>query len=84
MRDPLFNWTGSFPYDLLSRLNITPDSTIQEINEAGYDLLASGTLEEQDAWNELRLVKRRLLIDFFLYQLNDDQWPLLPDLTENE
>lgn len=83
MRDSLFNWKGPFPYDLLSRLNITPDSSIPEINDAGFDVLADGTAEERDAWDELRLARRRLFIDFFLYQLDDDQWPQLPDQTEN-
>jgi hypothetical protein len=84
MQDSLFNWKGPFPYDLLSRLNITPDSTLHEIKEVGFDVQAEGTPEELDAWNELRLVRRRLFIDFFLYQLNGDQWPDLPDEAENE
>jgi hypothetical protein len=84
MKDLLFNWEGSFPYDLLSRSNITPNSTIQEINEAGFDLIASGTVQEQDAWHELRLVKRRLLIDFFLYQMVEDQWPGIIEEAESE
>jgi hypothetical protein len=84
MQDPLFTWPGPFPYDLLAKFNITPNSTIQEINDAGFDMIAAGTLEEQDAWSELRLLKRRLLVDFFRYQIEDNQWPDLLDTEDTK
>ncbi len=76
MRDPLFKWDGPFPYDVLAKVGITPNSTMQQINDAGFDLMSKEMrLEERTAWDELRLVKRRLVVDFFLYQMDEAEWP---------
>ena len=74
MRDPLFQWDGPFPYDVLAPVGITPASTMQQVNDAGFDLMAQRmTPEARAAWDELRLAKRRLVVDFFLYQLDEEE-----------
>ncbi|HSS52637.1 MAG TPA: hypothetical protein VLX28_27150 [Thermoanaerobaculia bacterium] len=68
-KDPLLRWSGRFPYEVLAGAGVTPDSTIREILDASFDLMAQGrmTAETRQAWDELRLPSRRLVVDFFLY-----------------
>ena len=74
MKDPLFQWDGPFPYDVLETVGITPDSTMQQVNDASFDLMDQGmTPEARAAWDELRLVRRRLAVDFFLYRLDEEE-----------
>ena len=75
MKDPLFKWDGPFPYEVLASVGIAPTSTMQQINDASFDLMAKGmSQEERTAWDELRLVKKRLVVDFFLYQSDEILW----------
>ena len=57
------------PYSVLARVGIVPDSTLQVIQDASYALMAQGDTNDawREAWDELRIVPRRLIIDFFLY-----------------
>jgi len=74
MKDPLFQWDGPFPYDVLATVGVTPDSTMQQVNDASFDLMAQGmTPKVRAAWDELRLVRRRLVVDFFLYRLDEEE-----------
>lgn len=70
-KDPLLNWPGGFPYDVLHEVSITPDSTMSEVLDASFELMAQGAMTEQAraAWDELRFVDRRQVVDFFLYQM---------------
>jgi len=72
IRDPLTRWHGVFPYDALASAGITPMSTQTEVLDASYDLMAKGlmTPEVRRAWDELRLLPKRLLVDLFLYPLD--------------
>ena len=75
MKDPLLRWDGPFPYEALANVGITPTSTMQQINNAGFDLIAQGmSQEERAAWDELRLIRKRLSVDFFLYQSDKVPW----------
>jgi hypothetical protein len=71
-KDPLLRWSGHHPYDVLANAGITPDSTLREILDVSFDLMAQGlmTAEARQAWDELRLVSRRLVVDFFLYPVD--------------
>lgn len=71
-KDPLLRWSGPFPYEALALAGITPDSTQRHILDASFDLMAEGlmTPERRQAWDELRLVSRRLVVDFFLYPVD--------------
>jgi hypothetical protein len=70
-RDPLTTWKDGFPYDILAKTGITPDSDSTAVLNASFDLMAKGLLtgEVQDAWDILRSADRRLFVDFFLYSM---------------
>lgn len=86
IKDPHLPWHGEFPYDRLNaalaragRPPLGPDSTAREIRDAYFDLMAAGRPAGKDraAWDDLRLLERRLLVDFFLYEvpaLTDDSF----------
>ncbi len=74
----------------IGRPRIGPSSSIQEINEALFDLMEDGRVlrEDREAWDQLRHVEQRLAFDFCMYQVavEDDQllesalWDLDPPL----
>ena len=68
--DPLFSWDGIYPYDALEHVNVTPLSSMKEIKNASFVLMANGGMStlERVAWDNLRVVDKRLMIDFFQYQ----------------
>jgi len=72
LRDPLTRWSGRFPYDVLAPAGITPESTLQEVRDVSFELMAAGrmTAEVRRAWDELRSLPRRLLVDFLLYPVD--------------
>lgn len=72
LKDPLTKWNGLFPYDALAPVGITPNSSIKEVTDASFELMAQGlmTPEVRAAWDELRIKQRRLIVDFFLYQFD--------------
>ena len=71
-KDPLTRWSGPFPYDVLKDVGITPESSLPEVLDALYALMERGAVDEETrrAWDELRLLPRRLRVDFFLYELD--------------
>ncbi len=72
LKDPLLRWRGLFPYDALAPAGVTPDSPMAEILDASFDLMAQGAMthDARQAWDELRSVSRRLVVDFFLYPID--------------
>ena len=77
-RDLHMPWPGEFPYDLLNRRlrtsgfeEVGPESSAKAIGDAFFDLMTVGrpSQEERLAWDHLRLQEKRLLVDFFLYQV---------------
>jgi hypothetical protein len=108
-KDADLPWPGEFPYDRLNRTlqdagwpGLYPSSTGQRVSEAMFDLMTKGPVSREDrlAWDELRLLERRLLLDFLMYTFGcagDDLWSdrlwdlpmplLMPDfrrLADNE
>lgn len=72
LKDPSTIWEGPFPYDALVGVGITPESTMPEILDASFDLMANGqmTPEVRLVWDDLRIADRRMIVDFFLYQID--------------
>jgi CHAT domain len=71
--DPNLRWPGGLPYDIFARLGISPQSSIDAVNNASYDLQLQDSgmsTEEQAAWDRLRTVPQRLFLDAFLYPIN--------------
>ncbi len=70
IKDPM--WRGLFPYDALAPAGITPESSMREVRDASFDLMARGLMssEVRQAWDELRTVDRRQVVDFLLYPVD--------------
>ncbi len=69
--DPLLGWEGRFPYDVFSEVGISPESSMEEVNAASYELQKGGmSPESRKAWDALRSVDRRIFVDAFLYPVN--------------
>ncbi len=84
VKDPHLPWDGAFPYDHLDarlrqvgRPGLGPSATAHEIKDVFFHLMAGATPEDRRAWDELRRLDRRLVLDFFLYRLEGaelDAW----------
>lgn len=103
IKDPDLPWGGEFPYDRLDRKlresgypGLDPSATNQQVKDILFDLMAKGPISAQDrlAWDELRLLERRLLVDFLMYGFrgaqsdvwSDEVWDLpmplhIPDFS---
>lgn len=70
--DPNPLWPTEYPYAALQAAGITPDSTQAEVEKASFTLLRRRLMNPvtQAAWNELRDLKRRMLADMLLYDLD--------------
>jgi hypothetical protein len=81
VRDSFLPWEGPFPYEHLDRRlrevghrGLDPSASAEQIrDDVLFELMSAGevTGADQQAWNELRLLDRRLLLDFFHYRLDD-------------
>jgi hypothetical protein len=73
-KDPLTVWSGRFPYDALAPAGITPDSPQDEVEDASFTLMTMGLMNPatQQAWHELRDLRRRMLVDFLLYDTDSE------------
>lgn len=87
--DPDFPWPNGYPYGRLSeRLRaaglpeVGPETPARAINDLLFDLMGGGRIEPaiRTAWEELRHLDRRLLVDFFLYQLEQGDTTAPEDL----
>jgi len=76
---PGLPWDGPFPYVLLARFGITPDSTAAQVLDASFDMAdALSDPQTNDAWESLRLCRNRLFFDFFCTGLPDDDATAVP------
>lgn len=75
IKDPSTAWPGSFPYDVLAEVGITPESSHTEVADAAFLLMTRRLMNPvtQKAWDELRDVRRRLLADALLYDVDLDE-----------
>ncbi len=69
MKDPLTEWDGPFPYDVFADIGISPESSHAEVQNASFALLRENRFDRaaRAAWDELRLLDRRLFVDLFVY-----------------
>ncbi len=69
MIDPATRWNGPFPYDVFEPVGITPSSSHAEVQDAAFAMQRKRLFsqEVQAAWDELRLVERRLAVDLLVY-----------------
>jgi hypothetical protein len=71
IKDPWLVWPGPFPYDVLAPAGVTPHMSHSRMQNVTYDLMEMGMRPEtHKAWDELRSVRRRLLVDLMLYPVD--------------
>ncbi|WP_369215723.1 hypothetical protein [Streptomyces flavofungini] len=72
IKDPDASGEGSFPYDALAPAGVTPWTTHADMKDVSFELLARHLMTPvtQQAWDELRGVRRRLLVDLLLYDVD--------------
>ena len=63
------------PYAALAPVGVTPSTTHAEMQDVSFELQGRGLMSPrtQQAWNELRSTRRRLLIDLLMYDLGDEE-----------
>ncbi|MGV9877813.1 hypothetical protein [Streptomyces sp. NPDC003006] len=79
IKDPDASWEGPFPYDALAPAGVTPWTTHADMRDVSFELLARHLMTPvtQQAWDELRGVRRRMLVDLLLYDVDlDAELPL--------
>jgi hypothetical protein len=69
--DPAADPDGRPPYELLACVGLTPETSHARVLDASFELLFRRLLtpERNLAWDELRVLRRRMLVDFFLYDV---------------
>ncbi len=74
IKDPDASWEGPFPYEVLAPAGVTPWTTHAAMRDVSFELLARHLMTPvtQQAWDELRGVRRRLLVDLLLYDVDPD------------
>lgn len=72
LTDPQASRDGGVPYDLLAEVGVSPSASMKEVLEASFLLMEQGrwSPEVRRAWDELRIVERRLAVDFLLYDVD--------------
>ncbi|MEU6253668.1 hypothetical protein [Streptomyces sp. NPDC047043] len=73
IEDPAGGPTGTSPYAALAPAGVTPWTTQAEMQDVSFELHERGLMspQTQQAWNDLRSTRRRLLFDLFLYDIGD-------------
>jgi hypothetical protein len=63
------------PYVVLQTAAITPMASLQMVQNVSFTFMAQGGMsdEQRQAWDELRIIPRRLVLDFFLYGIIGEQ-----------
>ncbi|MFD9886014.1 hypothetical protein ACFWZT_31670 [Streptomyces alboflavus] len=64
--------SGPSPYDVLAEAGVTPWTSHAELRDVPFELLARRLMTPftQAAWDELRTVPGRLLVDLFRYDVD--------------
>lgn len=70
--DPLTPWEGPHPYAVLAPAGVTPHTSRAELRDVPFVLLGRRLMapRTQQAWEQLRTVRRRLLVDLLLYEVD--------------
>ncbi|MET7358085.1 hypothetical protein ABZS76_06500 [Streptomyces sp. NPDC005562] len=72
IKDPCADGDGPLPYDVLAPAGVTPWTTHRDMQDVSFELLARHlmTPATQQAWDALRSVRRRILVDLLLYDVD--------------
>jgi hypothetical protein len=68
-RDPGIGWDGPFPYEVLAPAGVTAHTSHADVQKVPFTLMSRRRLtpDAQQAWDGLRTVRRRMLVDLFTY-----------------
>ncbi len=58
-------------YDILAPFGVVPDSTMEQVREASFDLMEQSggmTKTQRRAWDALRKIETRLVADFLYWR----------------
>lgn len=71
--DPTTGPRNDNPYTVLADVGVTPQSSMKEVLDSSFELMQQDrwTPEARSAWHELRMVERRLLVDFLYGDVAD-------------
>ncbi|MFE0138184.1 hypothetical protein ACFWY6_42560 [Streptomyces sp. NPDC059037] len=84
IKDPETNWDGGpFPYDALAEVGVTPWTTHAALQDISFELLARRLMTPvtQQAWDDLRSVRRRMLAELLLYDVDLTDGMAPPEAT---
>ncbi|MFI8873360.1 hypothetical protein [Streptomyces sp. NPDC055243] len=73
IKDPATGWDGGpFPYDALAEVGVTPGTSHADLQDVSFELLARRLMTPvtQQAWDELRVVRRRMVAELLLYDVD--------------
>ncbi|MEU5957084.1 hypothetical protein [Streptomyces sp. NPDC047525] len=73
IKDPSTGWDGGpFPYDALVDVGVTPRTSHADLQDVSFELLARRLMTPvtQQAWDELRVVRRRMVAELLLYDVD--------------
>ncbi|GAA1895850.1 hypothetical protein GCM10009837_17280 [Streptomyces durmitorensis] len=73
IKDPSTGWDGGpFPYDALAEVGVTPRTSHADLQDASFELLARRLMTPvtQQAWDELRVVRRRMVVELLLHDVD--------------
>ncbi|GAA3080245.1 hypothetical protein ACFQ0X_10875 [Streptomyces rectiviolaceus] len=73
IKDPSTSWDGGpFPYDALAEVGVTPETSHADLQNVSFELLARRLMTPvtQQAWDELRVVRRRMVAELLLYDVD--------------
>ncbi|MDJ0837097.1 MAG: hypothetical protein QNK37_11315 [Acidobacteriota bacterium] len=91
IKDHDLPWDGPFPYEHLDRRTrehgfsgIDPEASARAVKDLLFDLMSGGrpSHEDRSAWDQLRDPRRRLAIDFLMYELTD-KFARFPNVFED-
>lgn len=72
LTDPWCVWPDGFPYAALADGGVELNSSMADIRQAYFELMEWGHVDDcmRRAYDELRILPRRLLVDALLYDAN--------------
>lgn len=81
IEDPADGAGRTSPYTVLAAVGVTPRTTHAEMQDVSFELQARRLMspQTQQAWNDLRETRRRLLLDLLMYDVGDGSDDEVPE-----
>ncbi|WP_033322594.1 hypothetical protein [Streptomyces yerevanensis] len=84
IEDPADGPGRTSPYTVLAAVGVTPRTTHAEMQDVSFELQARRLMspQTQQAWNDLRDTRRRLLLDLLMYDVGDGPDDEVPEAAD--